>query len=314
MTCPLMAFDGVRVVHFYGYQDCLEIANSSTRVVLCPAAGGRVLVYALDGKNVLYLPSGNEGWIWDGQNGSGPMHAGRFDIGPELVVPRRQILWQGKWTGEITGDREVEMTSQYDPGTGVRLKRKFFLNPNDSTLQCTQTILNESDRTVEYCHWSRTFAVGKGICIVPLSDSSRMPQHYVRYDPPGKLINVMPTDPHVERMETFLVISDHPENPKLGFDSTVGWFAYLSKQDLLFVKRFPTYPDRVYNELAGLTISIWYPDNDMVELEPIGPRERLEPKQIASFTETWQLVGCTYRDAAEIQPQEIATIVAQIEN
>ena len=42
--------------------------------------------------------------------------------------------------------------------------------------------------------------------------------------------------------------------PKLGMDSYAGWFCYLMKNDLMFVKRYPTYPDRVYNEVAGLTI------------------------------------------------------------
>ena len=60
--------------------------------------------------------------------------------------------------------------------------------------------------------------------------------------------------------------------------------------DTLFVKRFPTYPDRVYNEAAGLTLSVWYPTGPRIELEPIGPRERLKPGESASFTEDWWLL------------------------
>ena len=41
---------------------------------------------------------------------------------------------------------------------------------------------------------------------------------------------------------------------------------------------------------AALTISVWYPKKEMVELEPIGPRERLKPGEKSSFTETWYLV------------------------
>ena len=33
-------------------------------------------------------------------------------------------------------------------------------------------------------------------------------------------------------------------------------FAYLMKNDLMFVKSYPTYPNRVYNEVAGLSISM----------------------------------------------------------
>ena len=58
-------------------------------------------------------------------------------------------------------------------------------------------------------------------------------------------------------------------------DSQTGWFAYLMPHDVLFVKRYPVYPDRLYGEVAGLTISIWYDAMIRCELEPIGPLEHL---------------------------------------
>ena len=54
--------------------------------------------------------------------------------------------------------------------------------------------------------------------------------------------------------QSFLEILGTPRKPKLGMDSYAGLIAYLSPNNLLFVKRFKTYPDRVYNEAAGLTI------------------------------------------------------------
>jgi hypothetical protein len=54
---------------------------------------------------------------------------------------------------------------------------------------------------------------------------------------------------------------------------------------------FPaTSRDRVYNEAAGLTLSAWYPPGRPIELEPIGPRERLKAGESASFTEDWWLL------------------------
>jgi hypothetical protein len=44
------------------------------------------------------------------------------------------------------------------------------------------------------------------------------------------------------------------------------------------------------SEVAGLTISIWYPQAEQtpaVELEPIGPRNDLAPDASAAFTEHW---------------------------
>ena len=84
------------------------------------------------------------------------------------------------------------------------------------------------------------------------------------------------------------------------------------KNDLMFVKRFPTYPDRVYNEVAGLTMSIWYPDRPMCELEPIGPRERLAPGESASFTETWWLLPHAYpQDPRQVDSKRVASQVAR---
>lgn len=297
---------GAETTTFYGYDDCIRLSNESVEVILCPAAGGRVLRYALKGKNILYLPPGNEGWVWDGGNEKASMDAGRFDIGPEQIVPRRNKLWKGRWKGEITGEREAQLKSPVDEGPGVSLVRAFKLAAQGSKLECKQTIVSASDTPVEYCHWSRTFATGKGICIVPLTKPGRFSEGYVRYES-GKLLNMKPTDEHVKRVGDYLIVSDHPKNPKLGFDSMEGWLAYHSTDDLLFVKKFPTYPQRAYNEVAGLTISIWYPDRDMVELEPIGPRERLEKRgDSASFTETWFLVDHKYPNDDQVSPDKVA--------
>lgn len=77
-----------RVAPFYGYDDCIRLENQKTRVTLCPAAGGRVLEYAINGKNALYLPPGQEGWVYEPGHEQWWLYAGRFDIGPEQVIAK----------------------------------------------------------------------------------------------------------------------------------------------------------------------------------------------------------------------------------
>jgi hypothetical protein len=106
------------------------------------------------------------------------------------------------------------------------------------------------------------------------------------------LINARPKDPNIEKVGDFLLIKPVPAFPKLGFDGMAGWMGYQTTNDLLFIKRFATYPDRPYNEVAGLTLSVWYPPAEKVnavELEPIGPRNEIAPRQRAEFTEHWEL-------------------------
>lgn len=270
------AAEKARVVSFHGYDDCIRLENGTTRVTL-GTAGGRVLEYAYKGQNVLYLSDDKS------------MSAGRFDIGPEQIIPRHPELWSGKWTGSITGPRSARLTSVKDTPTGVQLVRDFRLDEKSSRLECKQTIKNVSEKTVEYCHWSRTFALGGGICLIPLTEPRRFPNGYVMYDLTPAIM-FRPVDPNIRVRDGFLEITGAPKFPKLGMDTREGWFAYLMKNDLMFVKEFPVFPERSYNEVAGLTMSIWYPNRPMVELEPIGPREKLTPGESSSFTETWRIL------------------------
>ncbi len=310
-TGNCQATEGAEVVSYYGYDDCIRLNNDQVTVVLCPAAGGRVLEYSLDGVNVLYLPEGDEGWKWDGTSRQGPMNAGRFDIGPEKMVRRGQVLWMGAWTGEITGDRSARMTSEFDSTSGVRLIRDFALAPSGSRLICTQTIVNESDAPVSLCHWSRTFAVGGGIAVVPRTPRGRFPNGYTMYGSKGEIF-LQPEDPNIQVTDDAVVVSAAPQFPKLGFDSNAGWLAYLAPTDQLFVKRFRTFPDRAYNEFAALTISVWYPQREMVELEPIGPAENLAPGERASFSEEWWLLPQPFPESSkEIDVEELGKKVGE---
>src|SRR5207237_1084563 len=80
---------------------------------------------------------------------------------------------------------------------------------------------------------------------------SRFPSKYALYED-GGLINVKAKDDNIRERDGFLEILGPPRKPKLGFDSYAGWLAYLMPGDLLFVKRFATYHDRVSNEGAVL--------------------------------------------------------------
>ena len=294
---------------FWNYDEAIELTSGRTRVILSPQAGGRVLVYSLNGKNTLFLDEAEKNWKPGQQRVLAT--AGRFDIGPELIIPRRNTLWSGDWTGKITGPRAARLTSRKDDATGVQLIRDFVLAENSSELSCRQTIRNTSDRTVEWCHWSRTFATGNGICVIPISEPSRFPMRYVMYEE-GGLINFRNTDENIRLRDGYLEITGVPRKPKLGFDSYAGWIAYATRDDLLFVKRFATFPDRVYNEAAGLTMSVWYPEDRRVELEPIGPREKLAPGASASFTEHWSLLPFEFPDKRDIDLKTISSLVSRL--
>ena len=288
-----------RLIDYFGYAGCLSLENGAgARAVLCPQAGGRVLEYSLGGASAIYLNPAQQGWRHQPGIPSVDPCGGRLDIGPERTIAPHPDLWLGDWTGEITGEGKARLTSARDRITGVRLVREFTLAADSSRLVCEQRMINESEKPLACCHWSRTLAVGGGIVLVPLTAGSRFPKSYIMYGP-GPVMNFQPEDPNIRIREGFLEILGTPANPKLGMDSAAGSFCYLTRNNLLFIKKYPVFPDRVYSEMAGLTISIWYYKNEMCELEPIGPREILAPGASAAYAEEWSLEPFRFPGAAQ---------------
>ncbi|MGL4551131.1 MAG: hypothetical protein ACRC33_08085 [Gemmataceae bacterium] len=275
-----------RVVASHGYTRAVELKLGKTRAVLCPQAGGRVLEFSAGGTDAMYFDEAEK------TAKPRPITAGRFDYGPELTVTPHPQAWSGEWSAEITEDNAVKLTSPREDA-GIQLVREFRLVTHGESvgLSCRQTMRNTSERTKEVCHWGRSFSPAGGICVIPLGDRpSRFPGKYAMYEE-GAIINVRAKDDNIRERDGVLEVLAPPRKPKLGFDASAGWLGYVMPNGALFVKRFPVYPDRVYNEAAGLTLSVWCPKGRMIELEPIGPRERLKPGESASFTEGWWLLS-----------------------
>jgi hypothetical protein len=299
-----------REVAFHGYTKAIELKLGKTRAILCPQAGGRVLEFSVDGADAMWLDEAEK----KRQPGKpGPITAGRFDYGPELTVTPHPKAWAGEWAAEITKANTVKLTSSREDA-GIQLVREFRLVPHGNSvgLACTQTVTNVGKETREVCHWGRSFSPGGGICVIPLGDRpSRFPSKYAMYEE-GAIINVRATDENIRVRDGFLEILAPPRKPKLGFDTYTGWLAYVMPNDRVFVKRFATYPDRVYNEAAGLTLSVWSPRGPQIELEPIGPRERLKPGESASFTEDWWLLSHPFpKKGQQIDLKALADQVAR---
>jgi hypothetical protein len=285
-------FQGSRIITERKYPGCVELINDSVRLVLEPNLGGRVLAYELNGKNVLYVDDSQDGKVYEPGKFIHPS-GGRSDIGPERTIPAHPALFLGRWEARVTGEREAEMTSQKDTATGVQLIRKYKLAKTGSRLEFTQVIKNISKTTKSYCHWSRTFVKGNGISLSLLSPESRYPKGYLIYGP-GKIMNFMPDDEaNIHIREGILEITGPPSQPKIVTDSYAGWLAYVTRDNQLFIKKYPVFPLRNYGEIAASTACVFYKEQ-YCEIEPIGPMETIAPGKEVSFTEYWYLFNYSY--------------------
>lgn len=319
VTPPTLA--SVNEAHFLreaGYDGCIELSNETTRVVLEPNLGGRVLSYQLDGTEILWQNSAQNGVVWDGKTKVSHPSAGRFDIGPEYSGVPRDELWLGRWTAEITGPRSARLTSA-TLAEGLQLVREFTLVENSTHLRCTQIFRNHGSQPVRTFHWGRTFVVGDGIALAPLPNRERFPRGYA-LGGPANLIDFQPPDePNVRIRENILEIINAPLRAKFILDVDPGWLAYASPNNLLFVKKFPIFPHRTYGELSANNASIWYGskenfpsfphDNVPVEIEPIGPLEIIARGDERSFTEDWWLDKFVFPENRRVDLENLRELI-----
>jgi hypothetical protein len=281
----------IREIDFHGYTRCLELDSGEVKVIVGPHCGGRVLGYARGGAQAIALDPAQAGWTWRPGGSEIDPWGGRFDVGPEKTIARHPTLWLGPWSAEAVGGDAVRLSSAVDPATGLRVVRELRLASGSSHLSCAQTVTNAGGEPRSYCHWGRTLTPGGGVVVLPATPGSRFPRGYVQYDSAREgLVDFQPRDPHVRVRDGHFEVFGPLQHAKLCFDGTGGWLAYLLPSNLLFVKRWPVFPDRAYNELSAFTLSIWLWEDRVCELEPIGPAERLAPGASASFTEDWWLL------------------------
>jgi len=297
----------------YGLAGCIELRNPTTRVVLDPNIGGRVLVYEVHGRNILYFNPDHHG-ITDGYKIQ-RIDAGRFDFGPTRVLPNRDLYFKGQWKAEITGEHSARMVSQVDPALDVRVVREFELDPKTSRLICIQTLINVGDEVKYLFCWGRTFVHGGGITLTPVNPNSRYPEGHIGYLPcQGKTMMSFKhdEDPNVRIRDNILETLGITKYKKFVMDGREGWMGYLSPEDLMYIKKFKFFPDKKYGEMTAPTTSIWQWQDKIYEIEPYGPYEQVKPGESISFIENWYLFEHPFPADQKPDLQRIRRKVSQL--
>ena len=96
------------------------------------------------------------------------------------------------------------------------------------------------------------------------------------------------TDPRLKLGPRFLLLRQDPRRGpfKLGMAQRQGWAAYL-KGDVLFIKHFARIESSVYPD-NDVNFEV-YTDENILELETLGPLVTLKPGQSVQHEERWLL-------------------------
>ena len=163
------------------------------------------------------------------------------------------------------------------------------LDAEDSRLTVHHTLTNRSFWEVELAPWAITIMRYGGVTILP-QEPYRSHDVYLLPARPMTLWHYTDlSDPRWTFGKKFIRLrtDDTMGSPqKIGIANKQGWAGYWRNQ-MLFLKHIRFQEDAHYPDYGSNVET--YTAGSFVELETLGPLERLQPGQSAEHTETWTL-------------------------
>ena len=307
----------VEKITYRKWTNCYKISNDSVSVIIVPEAGGRVLSYSLNNKNIIYQSSSQDGkklsnWLsnWFDPDG------GRFDLGPESENngPKwsNDTLYMGAYTVEVTGKYSITLTSMVDKTMGAFVNREFTLDSASSHLVVRQTVTNIKHSQSHFYFWGRTLVKYGGTMIFPLHEDSKYPLGWGDFTSAGgwSFNTVNPKLSYANHHDSILTLKPTvgTSGNKFGIDSNDGWMAYAYDGQLM-VKRFKYVKGGSYKEPGAATIVAYTNGNSFTELEPIGNEVLQHYMESSTFEEHWWLMSYPVSDNVHANPSKAAKFI-----
>jgi len=291
----------VQKVEYGGWKNNLRLSNGEAELVVTLDVGPRVLSYRLkDGKNVFkeYADqlgkSGEKGWQIRGGH--------RLWVGPEDLTrtyapDNGPVKYQNLPTKEL-GALAVRFTPAADAEYGIQKELDIeFAQGNAVTV--VHRLTNVGDKPTELAPWCLTVMAPGGVEVIPLPEKRSHPgppanARSAKDYAPNQTMVVWPftdfKDPRWNFGTKYLTLRQDPKRSptKIGLAHQLGWVGYLN-QGTLFVKRFDYQEGKPYPD-NGCNFET-FTNEDMLEIESLGPLVKLAPGEKVEHTERWSLVG-----------------------
>lgn len=263
-----------------------SLENEHLRLEYLLGAGPRLVRLFLSGSGENLLAEAPE-MHWETPHGRYYLRGGhRLWHAPEAAdrtyVPDDQGLQVEALPGGVRLSRPPEAP------TGIAKSIEARLHADRPGLTLVHRLQNCGAWAVELAPWA--------ITQLPLGGWALLPQAQGPADrdglQPNRRLALWPytrlSDPRLRLDDDLLLVraSPDPQPLKLGLFTPPGWLAYL-RAGMLFIKRFSALEWKTYPDM-GCNAEVYCRDR-FIELESLGPLERLEPGETAEHIETWEI-------------------------
>ncbi len=283
----------VEKIEYKGWKNALKLSNSDVELIATLDVGPRILSYRVkDGQNVFKEypdqlgKSGESTWQIRGGH--------RLWVAPE-DLSRTYATDNTPISYEIEASGAVRLVQPAD-SHGIKKTMIVKLAQKGPEVTINHVIENAGKQGVTIAPWALTVMVPGGVEIIPQPPHAGHPGASANADNadaflPSFTLVLWPyfefSDPRWSFGKELILMRHMSRGPtKIGLSNTYGWAGYVNN-GTLFVKRFrwdktQQYPDRGVNYET-------FTNEEMVEMESLGPIVTLGPGEAVEHQETWSL-------------------------
>lgn len=277
----------MNTVAYKGWQHNLQLTNGTVELIITLDVGPRIIRYGYVGAPNIFKEfdeqigkSGERDWQIRGGH--------RLWHGPE-DLKRTYELDNSPIRYEKLNDNSARLIQPVEPHTLVQKEMDVTLDPRNSQVTVVHRLRNTGMWEVELAPWALTVLAQGGTEIIPLPPKTPHPQ--------GLLANQqMVIWPYTDLADArwrwgtrYITLSqDNAKGPtKIGLAHKLGWVGYLNN-GYLFLKQIAYKDGQPYAD-NGCNFET-FTNQDFLELESLGPVQKIAPGQAIEHTERWWLL------------------------
>ncbi|MFA7406240.1 MAG: hypothetical protein WCY93_00160 [Anaerolineaceae bacterium] len=273
-------------VPYGGWDNCYRLCNGKVELLLTGDVGPRIIRFSFINEFNVFkeYPDqigktiGNQWLIFGGHR---LWHAP--EALPRTYYPDREpVLIQEIENGLV-------VTQRPETSTGIQKQIEITLAPDKPDVYLVHRLINHNLWAIDTAPWTISVMAPGGVAILPLPPRGPHPEFLV----PTSTLSIWPytdlTDQRFTLGKKYILLrqdTDQKTPQKLGIFTSPGWGAYFN-QGYLFIKKVPLVLDGLYPDM-GTNFEV-FTNEEMLELEALGPLEMIPSKGHIVLHEHWTL-------------------------
>jgi len=277
-------------IEYKGWPNCYRLSNGIVDLVVTADVGPRIIRFGFVGQENEFKEypetlGQTGGDAWNIYGGHRLWHAPEAQ--PRTYYPDNgpvEVTWH---------DDHIHTVQPVENGNGIQKEMEIRLSPDRAQVEVIHRLRNNGPWEVELAPWALSVMAPGGTAIIPLPARGSHPDDLL----PTSTIALWPfanmADPRWTWGEKYILLRQDERQPSpqkagvlaIGDPVGAGWIAYARNN--LFLKAFHYFEEAVYPDM-GCTVET-FTNEDMLEVETLGPVEYLPPGEAVDHVEDWFL-------------------------